>query len=211
MTLTTAQEEEEPPSDYGRIVIVHATLMGAAFVLFMPLGVFLIRLTSSKNTIWYHASIQMFAYLVALAGFGLGAWMATETHQWDADNGHPVLGTIIIALLLLQPVLGYVHHLIYVKEHKRTGWIIGHIWYGRMLIVLAFINGGLGLQLSGNTTKGEIAYGVIAGIVGVLYLAVVGIAYGRKDKRPVGETGEKMFGGPKSQGSEEEMPGVSTR
>lgn len=192
-------QEEHHPSDYHRVVIVHATLMGAAFVLFMPLGVFLIRLTSFKNLVWYHAGIQVFAYLTALAAFGLGAWMATVTDAWSADNGHPILGTIIIALLLLQPVLGYVHHRIYVKEQKRTWWIYSHIWYGRALILLAVINGGLGLQLSDNTVKGEIAYGVIAGVMFLLYLAVLGIAYMRKDKSPEGETGEKMIGGPKSE------------
>ena len=173
--------------------------MGAAFVLFMPLGVFLIRLTSFKGLIWAHAGIQAFAYTVALAAFGLGAWMATVSDQWVAFNGHPIIGTIVIGLLLLQPVLGYVHHLIYVKEHKRTLWIYSHIWYGRALILLAVINGGLGLQLSGNTVKGEIAYGVIAGVMFLIYLAVLAIAYLRKDKSPEGETGEKMVGGPKSE------------
>ena len=195
----------KPPSDYHRVVIVHASLMGAAFVLFMPLGVFLIRLTSFKGIVWAHAGIQAFAYTVALAAFGLGAWMATVTKQWKAFNGHPIIGTIVIGLLLLQPALGYIHHLIYVKEHKRTLWIYSHIWYGRALIILAVINGGLGLQLSGNTVKGEIAYGVIAGVMFLLYLAVLAIAYLRKDKRPVGETGEKMVGGPKSEKNDEEM------
>lgn len=196
---------EHHPSDYHRVVIVHSTLMGAVFVLFVPLGVFLIRLTSFKGLIWYHAGIQVSAYIVALAAFGLGAWMATVSDQWKAFNGHPILGTIIIALLLLQPVLGYVHHLIYVREHKRTGWIYAHMWYGRALLVLAVINGGLGLQLSGNTTKGKIAYGVIAGFMFLLYLAVLAIAYLRKDKSPEGETGEKMVGGPKAEKSDEEM------
>ena len=179
--------------------------MGAAFVLFMPLGVFLIRLTSFNGLVWAHAGIQASAYTVALAAFGLGAWMATVSDQWVAFNGHPIIGTIVIGLLLLQPVLGYVHHLIYVKEHKRTLWIYSHIWYGRALILLAVINGGLGLQLSGNTVKGEIAYGVIAGVMFLLYLAVLAIAYLRKDKSPEGETGEKMVGGPKSEKDMEEV------
>ncbi|KAI4169537.1 MAG: hypothetical protein LQ343_005617 [Gyalolechia ehrenbergii] len=184
------------PSDYHRIVIIHATLMGAAFVFFIPLGVFLIRLTSFKNLVWWHAAIQISAYLTAVAAFGLGAWMATVSGQWEASNGHPILGTIIIWLLLLQPVLGYVHHWIYSRRKERTGWIYSHIWYGRALIILAVINGGLGLQLSGNTVKGEIAYGVIVGFMFLLYVAVMAIAYSRRDQRPDGETGEKMVGGP---------------
>lgn len=179
--------------------------MGVAFVLLMPLGVFLIRLTSFRGLVWWHAAIQIFAYLIAVAAFGLGAWMATISGQWKADNGHPILGTVIIGLLLLQPVLGYVHHLIYVRSHKRTFWIYSHIWYGRALIILAVVNGGLGLQLSGNTMGGEIAYGVVAGVMFLMYLAVLAVAYLRKDKSPVGETGEKMVGGPKSEKSDEEV------
>lgn len=205
LSLTSAQEHH--PSDYHRVVIVHGTLMGAAFVLFMPLAVFLIRLTSFKGLIWWHAGIEIFAYLTALAAFGLGAWMATVSGQWKADNGHPILGTTIIGLLALQPVLGYVHHLIYVRTQKRTIWIYSHIWYGRTLIILAVINGGLGLQLSGNTVKGEIAYGVIAGVMFLLYLAVLAIAYLRKDKSPEGETGEKMIGGPKNEKYDQEANG----
>lgn len=205
VSMVSAQEmHHEMPSDYHNVVIVHATLMGAAFVLFMPLGVFTIRLTPFKGVIWAHAGIQAFAYTVALAGFGLGAWMATVSEQWRAFNGHPIIGTLVIGLLLLQPSLGYIHHKIYVEHHRRTLWIYGHIWYGRALIALAVINGGLGLQLSENTSKGEIAYGVIAGIMFLLYLAVLAISYLRKDKRPIGETGEKMIGGPKSEKSDEE-------
>ncbi len=125
--------------------------------------------------------------------------MATGGSEWKASNGHPVLGTVIIALLLVQPVLGYVQHRIYVrrKEQRGTGWGIVHVWYGRVLILLAVINGGLGLQLSGNTVAGEIAYGVVAGVMGVLYLAVLGWIYLRKGKMDgVGTgTGEKMGAG----------------
>lgn len=180
--------------------------MGLVFVLLLPLGVFLIRLLSSKNKIWYHASVQLFAYALALAAFGLGAWMATVSGAWTASNGHPILGTIIIALLLLQPVLGYVHHRIYIQRKAPTAWGVAHVWYGRLLILLAVINGGLGLQLSDNTVKGEIAYGVVAGVMFLLYLAVLGVAYLRKDKK--GErTGEKMVQGEKSRGSDEKVDG----
>lgn len=40
-------------------------------------------------------------------------------------------------------------------------------------MVLAVVNGGLGLKLADNSRKGEIVYGVLAGVVGVLYVGVV--------------------------------------
>lgn len=168
--------------------------MGLVFVLLLP----------SKNKIWYHASLQLLSYTLALAAFGLGAWMATVSGAWTASNGHPILGTIIIALLLLQPVLGYVHHRIYTQRKEPTGWGVAHVWYGRLLILLAVINGGLGLQLSDNTVKGEIAYGVVAGVMFLLYLAVLGVAYLRK-KGDKSHEGGKMVEGEKSRGVDEEV------
>ena len=49
------------------------------------------------------------------------------------------------------------------KHQKSTVWGAAHCWMGRVILILGTINGGLGLQLSGNTVKGEIAYGVLAG------------------------------------------------
>ncbi|KAL8921979.1 MAG: hypothetical protein Q9208_005433 [Pyrenodesmia sp. 3 TL-2023] len=215
--LVSAQQDQQqaelprrrPPSNIRQILIAHATLMGIAFVLLMPLGVFVVRLLSSPYTVRYHASIQLLAYAVAIAGFGLGAYMATEFDAWTASNGHPILGTVIVALLLLQPVLGYVHHRIYVRRKEKTVWGVAHVWYGRVLILLAVINGGLGLQLSDNTVKGEIAYGVVAGVMFLLYLAVLGVAYFRKRRSREGETGEKMVRGEKSRGSDEEVDGLA--
>lgn len=71
------------------------------------------------------------------------------------------------------------------------------MWYGRVLILLAVINGGLGLQLSENTVKGEIAYGVIAGVMFLLYLAVLGWFYMRKGRSSSREGGEKSRGSDK--------------
>lgn len=41
-------------------------------------------------------------------------------------------------------------------------------------MILAVINGGLGLRLADNTDGGKIAYGVVAGVMGVAYIAAVG-------------------------------------
>ena len=58
------------------------------------------------------------------------------------------------------------------------------------------VNGGLGLMMSGyhqDTKKGEIAYGVIAGLMWVIWMAVAVWGHLRsKDKS--GETGEKALG-----------------
>ena len=39
-------------------------------------------------------------------------------------------------------------------------------------MLLAIINGGLGLQLANNSRNGKIAYAVVAAVVGVVYIAM---------------------------------------
>lgn len=78
----------------------------------------------------------------------------------------------------------------------RTIWASLHVWYGRALITLGIINGGLGLRLSENTKGGEIAYGVVAGFMWLLWMAVSIASYVRSMKQQTsGETGEKLTGG----------------
>ena len=86
------------------------------------------------------------------------------------NNTHPILGTVIVAGLLLQPFLGFINHWNFRKTQGPTAWTHIHVWYGRILVLLGMINGGLGLKLAANSTGGMIAYGVIAGVIGVTYL-----------------------------------------
>jgi hypothetical protein len=101
-----------------------------------------------------------------------------------------IFGIILVVLFFIQPFLGLIHHWRYMKAQRRGvfGWM--HLLYGRIIIVLAIINGGLGLKLAANTTGGEIAYGVIAAAVGVLYIAVLIVTSLRK--RTKGRAGSKI-------------------
>lgn len=107
-------------------------------------------------------------------------------------NGHAIIGIIVVGLLLLQPLLGLIHHYIYKKQGGRTVWATLHVWWGRVIVTLGIINGGLGLMLSENTTKGEIAYGIIAGVIWLLWVAVSIFASVKTRGGEVGETGEKI-------------------
>jgi len=62
-----------------------------------------------------------------------------------------------------------------------------------MIVTLGIINGGLGLQLSGNTTKGEIAYGVVAGFMWLLWMTVITLAYFKTKNASKGETGNYVM------------------
>jgi hypothetical protein len=86
---------------------------------------------------------------------------------------HTIFGTVIVCLFFVQPLLGLLHHRQYLKLGKRSYFGLGHIWYGRILIICGVINGGLGLQLAANSSNGNIAYGVVAGAMFVLYIVVI--------------------------------------
>lgn len=89
---------------------------------------------------------------------------------------HPIIGIVVFALITLQPILGILHHIFFKKQSKRTFWSYAHIWLGRIVVTLGIINGGLGLMLADNTRSGEIAYGVVAGIIWLIWM--VAAVYG---------------------------------
>ena len=109
-----------------------------------------------------------------------------ETSINQVGKAHSVIGLVVIGFLFLQPLFGLMHHFIYLRSHGPTSWGLTHVWVGRGIIVLGMINGGLGLQLANNSTKGEIAYGVIAGVVFVLYIGVILIGDRRSGKARMG-------------------------
>ncbi|OCK79689.1 hypothetical protein K432DRAFT_60124 [Lepidopterella palustris CBS 459.81] len=164
-------EEEDSGSEAfsNRVVIAHGICMGLAFAIFFPLGAAILRALNFGGLVWFHAGWQIFTYCIAIAGLGLGIWIADTTDQWVVPNGHPIIGIIVVAILFLQPVGGLVHHFIFRKHQKGTVWGVAHRWTGRMMLLLGAINGGLGLMLSDNTVKGEIAYGVLAAFFFLLW------------------------------------------
>ena len=73
--------------------IAHGTIMCLAFVIFFPSGSLLIRLGRFKGVVYAHAGIQMFAYAMALAGLGLGVYVAHA----PTKVGRPSKVSIILA------------------------------------------------------------------------------------------------------------------
>ena len=58
-----------------------------------------------------------------------------------------------------------------------------HIWWGRLLMALGVINGGLGLSLAGASTALMAAYAAVAAIVFVCYVAAKGVGFLRARRR----------------------------
>ena len=91
----------------------------------------------------------------------------------------------MFSFLLLQPILGILHHVFFKKYSKRTVWSHAHIWIGRIFITLGIINGGLGLRLAGSASAGqEAAYGVVAGLIWLVWIGAAVFGEVKRLRRP---------------------------
>jgi hypothetical protein len=84
--------------------------------------------------------------------------------------------------MVLQPALGFAHHNYYKKNTARGVISYAHIWWGRALMIIGIINGGLGLQLARAPRAFTITYSVIAAVIAVAY-TVSNILGGRRKTR----------------------------
>jgi hypothetical protein len=160
------------------MLIAHGVLASLAFVILFPAGAIAVRLASFPGVAWLHGAFQIFAYLIYIAAAGLGIYIACGLRL--LNNHHPIIGLVVLAVLFFQPILGLLHHRLFKKYSHRTLWSYGHIWIGRAAVTLGIINGGLGLQLAGNSRSGEIAYGVIAGFMWLVWVAAIVIGERRR-------------------------------
>lgn len=179
----------------SRILIVHAVLASAVWVLFIPSLAILLRL-NLKNPIVLkiHAVGQVLSYIIFIAAAGMGIWLAQQFAAFGVwEDPHPKLGLAILAIAFFQPIFGMVHHSLYKKRTQniqaglptkppgRTAIGRVHLWVGRLLIVLGMINGGLGIRLASfsplqsqsTSNKAKVAYGVVTAVMFVLYLFFV--------------------------------------
>jgi hypothetical protein len=172
----------------GSVLLAHGVGMTIAFVVLYPLGAILMPLLGK----WLvHAVWQIVALLLMWAAFGLGvvyardhgyvSWISYYIPRPSTDNlfpqlfkqSHTILGTVVVALITIQPLTGLVHHNYYKKNGGRNAVSHSHIWFGRVVLALGIINGGLGMQLASSSNAWVIAYSVIAALMTVLYIGVI--------------------------------------
>ena len=159
------------PAQRRAFRIAHGTLMGTAFTIMLPLGAVLLRMLPSHYRVPVHAGMQLSAYTLILAGMGLGIWLGRRVRY--LDYAHTVIGLVVISMLSIQAALGAWAHASFRVEGRGVWMGLVHTWLGRALLALGIINGGIGLMLADNTTGGEIAYGVVAGVMGTVYIAAI--------------------------------------
>ncbi|KAM0431313.1 hypothetical protein ACHAPT_005287 [Fusarium lateritium] len=146
---------------------IHGIIMSIVFLIGFPIGSLLMPLIGK----WLvHAGWQVIVFAGMWIGFGIGKIAADNNGQW-CNEPHVQLGLAVCILMILQPVLGWLHHRNYVKYQRRTVVSYGHLWYGRVLMIVGIINGGIGLQLAGASTGLKAAYAVVGIVVFLIYTA----------------------------------------
>jgi hypothetical protein len=179
---SSAAEAVRPPFDIESIYrqrIAHAVLMIIAFVVFFPFFALGLHLFPASWTLRIHGLAQMFALMISIAGMGLGVSMA---HAFEMlPHHHPIIGLVVVSgLVLFQPFMGLLQHRHFRKTGGKSAFAYLHRWFGRAMIVLGIVNGGLGFRMTREANPGAapraviIAYSVVAGVVGVGYVLVVG-------------------------------------
>ncbi|KAI1386854.1 CBD9-like protein [Hypoxylon trugodes] len=169
-------------ADPRTLIRGHGVIMAVTFGILYPLGSALMPLLGK----WIiHASWQFLAFLLMWAGFGLGL-VSSQRIKINFNSTHTKLGVVVVSLMGIQPILGMLHHRYFVKHQTRGLISHAHIWYGRSVIIMGIVNGGLGLKLATAANKYIIAYSVVAGVVFVTYIASALFGEFRRHQRKAG-------------------------
>ena len=100
-------------------------------------------------------------------------------------NAHPIIGIVVFVMLLVQPLLGYIHHRQFKKYQRRKISSHLHLWDGRIAIVLGIVNGGLGLRLAGAGETLKLAYTIVAAITGGAWVILALLSECRRGRKKV--------------------------
>ncbi|KAL2187149.1 hypothetical protein L209DRAFT_685156, partial [Thermothelomyces heterothallicus CBS 203.75] len=147
----------------------HGILGAAAMVALFPSGAILLRILPSRIGLWVHALMQVLAVCVLVAAVGLGIHLVRDMSDSDI-NSHFIIGLVVMACLILQPVFGIIHHEKFKRLRRRTIASYVHLINGRICMTLGIVNGGLGLWLAGASDKLKIAYIATAAALWTLWL-----------------------------------------
>ncbi|KAL3425725.1 integral membrane protein [Phlyctema vagabunda] len=180
-TVSTGTSQPSPAMvrKYNMVLMTHAILAPVAFVLLFPTGAIGIRVLRFTGLVYVHAGWMTFALAIAIVAMGLGIWLADAGNQ--LKSSHAIIGLVVVGSLVMQPITGLMHHILF-KRHGSgpNTFTFLHLFWGRAMITLGIINGGLGLRLSDNSKSGKIAYGIVAGVMWVAWMASIVVSMMKK-------------------------------
>ncbi|KAH6607968.1 hypothetical protein Trco_004281 [Trichoderma cornu-damae] len=123
---------------------LHGFFMMTSFLLLFPAGAVAIRSGSDKS-FKYHWVIQLTAMLSALSG----AVVAIAMSDRIFGSPHQIAGLVIVGLVAVQAVLGWRHHVDFIRIFRRTWISYAHVSLGFVLLVSGWANVIAGLVLYG--------------------------------------------------------------
>lgn len=172
MTATGSKQDGNPSHDSNWPAIIHGLAVCVAFVILMPVGVIFLRIFPSS--VRWHWVNQTFASILAIVGILFGFYLSTMYTKSESFNStHQIIGIVVIVAVILQWFIGFWHHRLYKKLQSPTYYGVAHRYLGRIAILLAVVNGGIGLTWSSATTKMVLAYSIIVAVIGILTIAAL--------------------------------------
>ncbi|KAL2847493.1 hypothetical protein BJY01DRAFT_212446 [Aspergillus pseudoustus] len=173
---TSTSDSNESPST--AVLVAHGTLMAVAFIILFPISALSLHLIPSAKTVTrIHAPLQLLTLCVVAAGLGIGVYLAVQVDE--LASYHTIVGFIVVGtLIVFQPALGLLQHLHFRKTREKSAYAYIHRWFGRIMILLGIINGGLGIMLVGIGEPGNpktvvVVYSALAGVVVLIYIAIL--------------------------------------
>jgi hypothetical protein len=147
---------------------LHGIVMGAAFLLIFPTGTLAIR-SGFPLAFKYHWVIQVVASGLTGVGFVLGL-----LHRREVNTIHQLVGIFLMACLGMQSFVGWRHHIVFLRLHRRTWLSHSHMWIGRLMMIGGWSNLITGIMLSGYsrlviTTAGVLIGAEILGFIVLLW------------------------------------------
>lgn len=140
ITGTSSIHAKGQPSYYHGLVTAHAVLLGIAFIGAFPAGVIVLR-TRFLIAFKLHWLIQAVATAMSYIGLPIAIVLSVLGIQYsDIDEGHQILGIVVVGLVFLQVLFGYVHHKQYKENGRRTLSSFAHIGLGRAVIYAGMVN-----------------------------------------------------------------------
>ena len=153
----------------------------------------------------WHWINQATASAAAFVGLGVGIYLSTIYNQSKSFNSaHQVIGIILIIGLAVQLFLGYFHHRIYKQTQRSTFYAFIHRCFGQIIIIVAVVNGGIGLSFASNN-QGLVAYIILAIVVMVIYVGTLAFNRLRISKKKNGHTFEPYRGQGATQNDDSEI------
>ncbi|KAF9240584.1 hypothetical protein DTO013E5_9791 [Penicillium roqueforti] len=165
--------------------MTHGIMMAGSFLFLLPVGVLALR-SGSPRSFTYHWILQGLATTCMIVGAGTGIAL-NQAHEHghshnkrhDSDsakasaifNTHQFLGGMIVAFLLIQILLGWWHHVTFVRIRARTWVSYAHIWVGRMEMVGGCANLLIGMVLTGCDSLG------IEMVAGFILMEALGVTF----------------------------------